>query len=85
MVRSHRNRGPWKDIDANVTIGEKSYFDTNMWIFKYEIDYGGASDTLSYADTIPKSRVCKLLVFNKKWCKVTFYKLRLQWHLKQRI
>ena len=42
MVRSPRNRGPWKDIDANVTIGEKSYFDTKMWIFKYEIVYGGA-------------------------------------------
>ena len=42
MVRSPRNRGPWKDIDANVTIGEKSYFDTNMWKIKYEIVYGGA-------------------------------------------
>ena len=42
MVRSPRNRGPWKDIDANVTIGEKSYFDTKMCIFKYEIVYGGA-------------------------------------------
>ena len=74
MVGSPRNRGPWKDIDANVTIGEKSYFDTNMWIFKYEIDNGDALHTLSYADTIPKSRVCKLLVFNKIWCKVTFTK-----------
>ena len=62
MVGSPRNRGPWKDIDDNVTIGEKSYFDTNMWIFKYEIDYGGALHTLLYADTLPKSRVCKLLV-----------------------
>ena len=65
MVGFPRNRGPWKDIDANVTIGEKSYFDKNMWLFKYEIDYGGSLHTLSYTDTIPKSRVCKLLVFNK--------------------
>ena len=66
MVGSPRNGGPWKDIDDNVTIGEKSYFDTNMWIFKFEIDYGGTLHTQSYADTILKSRVCKLLVFNKK-------------------
>ena len=63
MVGSPRNRDPWKDIDANVTIGEKSYFDTNMWIFKYEIDYGGVIHTQSYADTIPKFRICKPLVF----------------------
>ena len=40
---------------------------------------------LSYAETIPRSRICKVPVFNEKWCKVTFYKLRLQWHLKQRL
>ena len=55
MIRSPRNTGPWKDIDANVTIGEKSYFDTNMLISKFEIVYGGALHTLSYAGTIPKS------------------------------
>ena len=59
-------RVPEKIFDAFVTIGEKSYFDTNMWISKCEIDYGGTLHTQSYADTILKSRVCKLLVFNKK-------------------
>ena len=43
-----------------------------MWIFNHEIDYDSALHTLSYADTIPKPRICKLLVFNKKLCKVTF-------------
>ena len=43
MVKSPRNRGPWKDIDADVTMGEKSYFDTKMWIFKCEIVYGGVN------------------------------------------
>ena len=47
MVESPRNIGPWKYIDASVTIGEKSYFDTDMWIFKYEIVCGGALHTNS--------------------------------------